>query len=140
MVVRKEDFLKDYEVQRKLLNCLSREQLYNMMSTIRMDRWLPSETLKEALNETKMVMSEAQRVNVVEVVKWTSEFWSWLSTCEYVNVTKKEIRLKPGVSPFTIWKNTLRGEFVFPPWENVKKGRAAEPEGPPLTIWLDTKK
>jgi len=139
LAIRKEDFLKDFEVQRKLLNCQSREQLYNIMSTIRMDRWLPSETLKEALNKTEMKLSEIQIRNATKVVRWTSEFWCWMSTCEYIVVTDTEIRLKPGVSPFTIWRNTLRGDFVLPPWESVKTGRAAVPQGPFLAIWLDTK-
>jgi len=140
LIVRKEEFMKDFDVQRKLLNCQSREQLYKMMSSIRMDRWLPSQTLKEALNKTELKMSEVQVRNAVKVVRWTSEFWCWMSTCEYIVVTDTEIRLKPGVSPFTIWKNTLRGEFVFPPWESVKTGRAAKPQGPFLATWLDTKK
>jgi len=110
------------------------------MSTIRMDRWLPAEILKEIFNKTKMKLSELQIRNASRVVRWTEKFWEWMATCEYLMVTKTEIRLKPGVDPKTIWKNTLRGEFVFPQWENVKTGRAIEPEGPLLTMWLDTKK
>lgn len=140
LIVRKEEFLKDFEVQNKLLKCLSQDQLYNIMSTIRMDRWLPADILKEMFNKTEMKLSKIQIRNASRVVRWTEKFWEWMATCEYITVTKSEIRLKAGVNPKTIWKNTLMGEFVFPPWENIKTGRATVPEGPFLTVWLDTKK